>query len=86
LERGRKGLQEGGYLIRARKMTTNWDSLSTKQQDVKGWTLLLQEINHEIEIVPVEFIEYDEDLYQALVKGGCSNGQVSIDYDQLGPV
>jgi hypothetical protein len=39
-----------------------------------------------IEVVPVEFVDYDEKLYEALVKFGAANGEVATDELQLGPM
>lgn len=34
----------------------------------------------------VEFVDYDEKLYRALVASGASNGRVDIDDVKLGPL
>lgn len=53
---------------------------------VSAWIRMLEDKQYRIEIVPVEFVKYDEDLYKALVKIGASNGQVSNLFEDIGPV
>jgi hypothetical protein len=48
-----------------------WGNLSEVRQQTEGWRQMLIDIAFKIEIVPVEFVEYDEDLYKALVECGA---------------
>ena len=42
--------------------------------------------NHIYTMHGVEFVDYDEKLYQALVASGASNGRVEVDDVKLGPL
>ena len=45
-----------------------------------------EEENEVFTMCSVEFVEYDEKLYQALVAAGASNGRVEVDDALLGPL
>lgn len=45
-----------------------------------------ERINAVYTIHGVEFVDYDERLYQALVASGASNGRVEVDDEKLGPL
>ena len=45
-----------------------------------------EEENEVFTMCSVEFVEYDEKLYQALVASGASNGRVEVDDAKLGPL
>jgi hypothetical protein len=62
------------------------DDATTTEEVVKAWIAMLEDKNYRIEIVPVEFVKYDEDLYRALVTIGADNGQVSTRFEDIGPV
>jgi len=74
------------YLGRASELVANWDELNHGKRETHAWVLFLSEVNYAIEIVPVESVAYEEDLYRALVDSGASCGHVSIDYYELGPM
>lgn len=56
------------------------------EETVATWITMLRTLQYRIEIVPVEYVEYDEDLYQALVDIGANNGTVATDYNHISPV
>ena len=41
---------------------------------------------YQLFIRPVEFVDYDETLYEKLVEIGTNNGIVSLDERELGPL
>ena len=45
-----------------------------------------EEKNEAFTMCSVEFVEYDEKLYRALVASGASNGRVEVDDAELGPL
>ena len=49
-----------------------WENLSSKQKDVQAVYYELLTTNYTMEIVPVTFVRYDENLYQALVDSGAA--------------
>jgi hypothetical protein len=45
-----------------------------------SWIVMAEKAGYLIQVVPVEFCSYDEDLYRAaLVESGASNGQIVLD-------
>ncbi len=63
-----------------------WDSSSREEKDVLVWLEMLAKANYHVKVVPVEFVEYDECVYDALVEMDAANGQIAEDDSQLGPV
>jgi hypothetical protein len=67
-----------------------WNTLTSRQKD--NWTMLeyLTETNYTMDVVPVQFVRFDEALYQTLVSSdavmrpGGRTGQVSLEPTTLG--
>ena len=63
-----------------------WEKSSREKQEIFVWLEMLFRADYHVKVVPVEFVEYDEDMYQALVEIDAANGQIAVDENQLGPV
>ena len=63
-----------------------WEKSSREKQEILVWLEMLFRADYHVKVVPVEFVEYDEDMYQALVEMDAANGQITEDENQLGPV
>ena len=63
-----------------------WDSLPWKKKQARAWVEMLLDKNFRLHIRPVEFVEYDEELYEKLVEIGADSGCVSLDERELGPL
>jgi len=79
------------YLQPAKLKTENeqeglWDSLPWKKKQARAWVEMLLDKNFRLHIRPVEFVEYDEELYEKLVEIGADSGCVSLDERELGPL
>jgi len=90
-EGGRGTIQERHYR-EAQKNCGNevWESMSALNQDYAAVEEYLVETGTRFTLVPVEFVRYDENLYQELVKidaVACRNGEpkrLSVDPHELG--
>ena len=89
LDNGRYDAKEEYYdmaRVKADERQENtWNTLTPRRQQILAWVEMLLAIQYSIEVVPVEFVDYDEDLYDALVAAGAHNGQVSLVENDLGP-
>ena len=67
-----------------------WDALSTLDKSRHEWRAMFEEEKTAHDLTVVEFVRYDEKLYQALVEVGAAKvnkqqtGEVSIDPVELG--
>jgi len=64
----------------------SWEKANDKKRKTAAFIALLIEHDYQLKIVPVEFVDYDEDLYRVLVESGACNGRVSINEAELGPL
>ena len=68
----------------------SWEQLTPRQQDMHAMMVCLEWTGFDLRAVPVEFVRYDEELYQTLVESGAAvcrkgvKGTVSLDPDELG--
>lgn len=53
-----------------------------KEKAEHAWLLMPEDLQHKVDVCPVEFVSYDDKLYQALIDCGASSGQVSTDYHE----
>jgi len=67
-------------------LTSGGDAAASRHEIVQAWITMLEDMNYRIQIVPVEFVEYDEELYNALVAIEAYNGEVSTRFEDIGPV
>ena len=63
-----------------------WQRLPLKKKQERAWVEMLLDRKYRLHIRPVEFVEYDEELYEKLVAIGADNGCVSLDERELGPL
>ena len=71
---GSDGLGEGSGQLERRASRAN-EIMSRLEEEDEVFTMC-----------SVEFVEYDEKLYRALVASGASNGRVELDDAKLGPL
>ena len=71
-DKAKKELSGADKSVLARRAS---EILSQREEEDKVYTMC-----------SVEFVEYDEKLYQALVKSDASNGRVEVDDPKLGPL
>ena len=57
-----------------------------EQMQTRAWIEMLTDFKYRMYITPVEFVDYDEKLYEKLVSLGADNGCVSLDESKLGPL
>ena len=75
---------------RAYEGVDRWGQMREKQQEVAACREYLLDANYDMDTVPVEFVRYDEALYQALVSSDATisrkgqTGMVSLEADTLG--
>lgn len=62
----------------------DWNKLGEDKQATLAWVEMLCSIKFQIVVVPVEFVSYDEAVYDRLVENDASNGEV--DNSDLGPM
>ena len=70
--------------VAAKVHQEEWDNVSKEKQNILVWLEMLARADYHVKVVPVEFIEYDETVYEALVKIDAMNGE--INEAELGPV
>lgn len=80
-----------GHFDKAREIAEaeqegSWEKLSSEKKNIAAWIQMLVGINARIDIVPVEFVDYDEALYKKLVESGANNGEVATEEKELGPL
>lgn len=63
-----------------------WESLEEHKKQERAWIEMLLDNNYNLSIRPVEFVDYDENLYNKLVEIGANNGEVSLNPNELGPL
>jgi hypothetical protein len=63
-----------------------WENLPLKKRQERAWVEMLLGHKYQLFIRPVEFVDYDETLYEKLVEIGANNGIVSLDERELGPL
>eukprot|EP00979_Chaetoceros_neogracilis_P017521 scaffold10238_cov276-Chaetoceros_neogracile.AAC.2 len=63
-----------------------WLSLNLEKRRIRAWIEMLLDFNYRLYITPVEFVEYDEKLYEKLCEIGGDNGCVTLDEKELGPL
>ncbi len=63
-----------------------WNSLTEEKKEIYVWMEMLILADYHIKVIPVEFVDYDEGVYQALVYIEADNGQIAENEDQLGRV
>jgi len=61
-------------------------SCNEEQKQTRAWIEMLTDFKYRLYITPVEFVDYDEKLYEKLVSLGADNGCVSLDESELGPL
>lgn len=88
---GQEAKHKEDYLIPQIDFMADWEEWTDKDKGIWIWRSLLVLNDYSFNLVPVEFVSYDENLYRALVdlgaaKGPNSDGHVSTDYAELGPV
>mmetsp|Transcript_27863 Transcript_27863/g.60616 ORF Transcript_27863/g.60616 Transcript_27863/m.60616 type:complete len:596 (+) Transcript_27863:91-1878(+) len=64
----------------------SWQKMSQEKKDTAAWIHMLLRVDYTIPIVPVEYVDYDEGLYEKLVAFGAACGEVSVDENELGPL
>lgn len=75
---------------RAYEGEDRWDQMKEKQQEVAMCREYLLDSGYSMDTVPVEFVRYDEALYQALVSSDATisrkgqTGMVSLEAETLG--
>ena len=88
----RRGVEIGQrFFVKAQQVVSEqeWEKMSNYQKDKLAMYEKLYEENYMMEIIPVEFVRFDENLYQALVDSGAvisrkgQTGQVSLLVDAL---
>jgi hypothetical protein len=89
----RPAVQEAPHFRDAARLAVGdntWNTLTSRQRD--NWTMLefLTETNFTMDVVPVQFVRFDEALYQSLVESGAvmtpngRSGHVSLEPTTLG--
>eukprot|EP00593_Proboscia_inermis_P011488 CAMPEP_0171316134 /NCGR_PEP_ID=MMETSP0816-20121228/70418_1 /TAXON_ID=420281 /ORGANISM="Proboscia inermis, Strain CCAP1064/1" /LENGTH=101 /DNA_ID=CAMNT_0011807693 /DNA_START=8 /DNA_END=313 /DNA_ORIENTATION=+ len=63
-----------------------WESLPSDQKMARKWIEMLLEKNFRLFISPVEFVDYDEEVYKMLIEIDADSGEVSLNEEQLGPL
>lgn len=61
-----------------------WDKWSDKKKEIAAWEVMLYQRKYDVELVPIVFVRYDEELYDTLVEVGASKGQLSTQHNDLG--
>lgn len=57
---------------------------SEKKREIAAWSEMLYHYKYAVHIEPIEYVQYDEGLYDKLVAEGASKGQVAIRHEDLG--
>jgi len=81
-------VQQGKDLMES--LDHNWNTAEQRQRDVLTMVAYLTATKYKQETIPVEFVRFDEDLYQCLVDQDCATtrgvhnrGRVEIDSAKL---
>ncbi len=64
----------------------SWDKMRDLEKHGRTWVEMMLEKQFYMDIVPIEFVDYDEELYNKLVETSADNGEVSLDESKLGPL
>ena len=54
----------------------SWNTWTPRKRQILAWVEVMLVIQCSVEVVPVEYVHFDEKLYDALVEAGAYNGQV----------
>ena len=57
----------------------SWEDISAEKKDIYAWVHMLIDCEHYMPIVPVEFVDYNEALYEKFVEIDAVMGEVSLD-------
>ena len=57
----------------------SWEDISAEKKDIYAWVHMLIDCEHYMTIVPVEFVDYNEALYEKFVEIDAVMGEVSLD-------
>lgn len=63
-----------------------WESLAIEKKKERAWIEMLLDNDFFLSIRPIEFVDYDENLYKKLVEIGADSGEVSLEPTELGPL
>jgi len=63
-----------------------WRKLSLVKRQTRAFIEMLLGHKYQLEITPIEFVDYDEELYNKLVEIDAATGVVSMNEKELGPL